>query len=97
MIKRDAKGRLIGGSTLNPNGRNGRIGLKALETAIEKFEKANDIDFWSYVLKRADKSDTILVAILKKILPDKIKQDGDLIKNIIVNYHTRRQETGYSH
>ena len=72
---RDKRGRLKKGAVINPKGTNGWTTLKPLLNALNKAYTKKDANFWDMVAKKAQVSDTVLVALLKKMLPDKSERD----------------------
>ena len=90
MVERDSKGRLKKGSVINPKGISGRVTILDLQNALNSHGKKISEDFWAMVARKAYTDSTILVAVLKKILPDKIKgelEGGGDIYNIIQQIH----------
>ncbi len=69
---RDSKGRFVEGAKGNPNGRPPGTGyIKLLEEAISEVEKEKQKSFFKRVIERAYISDSVLVAVLKKFIPDR--------------------------
>lgn len=80
-IIRDNKGRFIEGSSGNPTGKNaGRPPQIQLEEALIKAQKEHNKDLLEHLVERAYQSDAVLIALAKKLLPDKIQE----IKNVTV-------------
>jgi len=82
---RNKKGQFIAGTkgadSPNATGRNGFMTIRALTDVLENkkfYNKDNKkiLKFWEYVVHRASKNDTVLMAILKKLLPDKLQGEG---------------------
>lgn len=67
---RDEKGRFVEGNCANPTGRPRESGVNELRRAIEKAQKDKEKDFLEHLVERAYTSDTVLVAIAKKLWPD---------------------------
>ena len=66
----DKKGRFGVGNNANPKGNNQFTSLVPLIKALKRHGKKQKQDFWDMVAHRAWMNDTILIAILKKLLPD---------------------------
>ncbi len=73
---RDAKGRFLKGVSGNPKGMNQFTSLVPLIEALRDAGKERKEDFWHMVAKRVWTNETVLIAVLKKILPDKIQGEG---------------------
>jgi hypothetical protein len=74
---RDAKGRWIKGFCPNPKGNTKQYLLDDLIDALEKESKRQHYtNFVEVVAKRALQYETVLIAVLKKICPDKIQGEG---------------------
>jgi len=72
MVNRDKKGRFKKGSVANPEGNNQFTSIVPLLEALEKVGKKRKEEFWMMVARRCWESDRILVAVLRKIIPDKL-------------------------
>ena len=78
-LRRDGNGRFVKGQRSfgpNPTGKNGFTSIKSLIDALNKHSKKVGKDFWDYVAERASINDAVLMAILKKLLPDKVSGEG---------------------
>ena len=80
---RDSKGRFMEGAKGNPQGRPKGTGyIKLLEQAIHEVEKEKQKSFFRRVIERAYISDSVMIAVLKKFIPDKqhtqIEEVGDM-------------------
>ena len=83
QAKRDSHGRFLKGYNANPEGNNQFTSLVPLIEALNKQAKRQDYgDFYHYVAQRALINDQVLIAIMKKILPDKIEQSGEVILTV---------------
>jgi len=73
----------VKGQSGNPAGRPKKPVIDSLEKAIKKVQKEKNEKFLNMVIKRAYESDQVLIAVLKKIIPDikttdlKISTDPD--------------------
>ena len=76
------KGKGVSG---NPNGRPRAPEIELFREALAQVEKENKISLLVHAVRRAYLEDTVLIALLKKILPDKIDADmgGDLIVELV--------------
>lgn len=56
----------------NPKGRpkDGHSNLQKLQAAIEKAEAAGNWSLWEHVVKTIKKDNKVLIAVLKKLVPD---------------------------
>ena len=70
-------GRFVKGQMANPSGKNGYTLVTEIEKALNSQCKRQGYkDFPKFVAERALASDTVLVAVLKKICPDLIQGEG---------------------
>lgn len=69
------------GQSGNPNGRpkKGDSAEEMLLLAIKTVEKASRKNLLNHFVRRAFKNDKVLIAIIKKIIPDKQYIEGDLL------------------
>lgn len=84
---RDNKGRFIKGKSGNPGGRSAYIDL--IVAALEKESKRQGFkSFADVVANRALTNETVLVAVLRKIVPDRLATEGEAAKffNFIYAY-----------
>lgn len=87
-------GRFAPGVTGNPKGSNKYTTIVPLIEALKKAGIKRKEDFWDMVASRAWSNETVLNAILKKLLPDKIEGKGfsEGLKIIIVRDKTKIDE-----
>lgn len=72
-------GRLLKGTILNPTGRNGLLGIDELIDALNNEALRKKLpDFNTYVARRAFRNPQVLIAVMKKIYPDKIEHSGKI-------------------
>lgn len=85
-VVRDKSGRFPKGISGNPKGHNQFTSLVPLLEALKKSGEKYNEDFWEFVASKVRTSDAVLIAILKKLLPDKVQGEGlnDNIKIVIV-------------
>ena len=86
-VNQDIKGRFVKGNKANPTGSNGYTTVRKLEEALnDKAKQKNYKDFPSYVAERALINDQVLIAVLKKLIADKIKGEGfdSVLKNYVI-------------
>lgn len=62
----------------NKNGRPRQPEVEELRVAIGEVEKEKKLKLLKHAIERAYVSDPVLIALLKKILPDKINLSGDI-------------------
>ena len=80
---RNAKGQWVKGFCPNLKGNTSKLDVKDLILALNKqAERQKYPDFLTYVAQRALINDQVLIAIMKKILPDKIEQSGEVILTV---------------
>mgnify|MGYP001588647568 CR=1 FL=1 len=65
----------------NANGRPRKPEIELFREALSAVEKKNDKSLLQHAVERAYIEDTVLIALLKKILPDKIMADVDINEN----------------
>lgn len=69
------------GQSGNPNGRpkgsKTKFSLEDLKVAIGKIEAEKKIPFLEHVVKRAYESDQVLIALIKKLIPDAENVNND--------------------
>lgn len=75
------KGNKLGGRPRRPE-------LETLRTALERFKKENKIDFIQLAVNKAGTDTGLMIAILKKILPD---LSEDFLKENPDNVSKRRE------
>ncbi|HDP36495.1 MAG TPA: hypothetical protein ENN27_01295 [Candidatus Atribacteria bacterium] len=87
-VGRDAKGRFVKGYVANPTGRNHFTFIEELTKALDDESKRQGYkNFAQVVAKRALQYEVVLVAVLKKICPDLVKDTGFAHKNITVIFN----------
>ena len=69
-------GKFAKGNNANPAGTNGFTSINSLIEALKKHGKNQNQDFWDMVALKSWTSETVLVALLKKLIPDKIQGEG---------------------
>lgn len=90
-IKRDALGRWVKGQSGNPAGRPGNPATLALNEAIRLYRKKKKKDLIWHFVEQAFVDNQVLIALMKKLLPDKMAGDikgeglGDTKVVIIAN------------
>lgn len=73
---RNKLGRFVKGNKANPTGKNGYMTIWPLIAALKKRGLRKKQDFWDYVAERVNTNDQVLIAVLKKLLPDKLAGEG---------------------
>ena len=91
---RNQKGQWIKGYCPNPKGNTSKLDVKNLVLALDsRAQQQQYPDFLGYVAARALINDQVLIAVLKKILPDKLKGEGfGDTKIIIVRDKEKKEE-----
>ena len=76
---RNEKGQWVKGFCPNLKGNTSKLDVKDLILALNKASKRKHYsNFLAYVAQRAFTNDAVLIAIMKKILPDKVEQSGEI-------------------
>ena len=65
-----------GNPTGRPKGSKTKFSIEDLKVAIGKVETEKKIPFLEHVVKRAYESDQVLIALVKKLIPDAETDDG---------------------
>ena len=78
-------GRFLPGNRANPTGINGYVKIENLIKALKNRAAKQNMDFWEYVAQRVFLNDQVLMAVLKKMLPDKFEKDTPDTKISILN------------
>ncbi len=91
--KSETGGRWQKGQSGNPHGRPTNAEIDLFRKALVEGEKKYGKDIFTHAVQRAFVNDTVLIALLKKIIPDKIAGEGfgDTIN--IINSFKRFIET----
>ena len=89
------KGGCRPGHTNNPNGRPpaGEAFVEQLRAAIKKVGKDKGKSLIRHAVERAYEEDTVLIALLKKLLPDQIglgDLDGKPLTFAVINYGDKK-------
>ena len=79
-------GKFAKGNCANPNGRPKNPEAEELRQALLKATKKHNKSFLEHFVDRAYKSDTVAIALAKKILPDQV--ESDIIGDIIVAFRS---------
>lgn len=77
--QRDKRGRFVEGHAFAGGGRKGipnKITTDFLNAVAKFKENPDDPTFFDHVMKRVKKSDQVLVAVLRKLVPDKLELEG---------------------
>ena len=92
VVKRDTK--FKPGNCANPNGRPRKPEIEMFRLAIEQVEKEKGTSLLVHAVQRAYVEDTVLVALLKKILPDKLDPGGTLVPCVALLPAQTKGESG---
>lgn len=68
----------VKGKSGNPGGRKRDDARALLEAAIHRYERKHKVDFFDYVVLRAVKDNAVLVALLRKLVPDLKQVDANI-------------------
>ena len=80
---RNAKGQWVKGFCPNFKGNTSKLDVKDLVLALnEEAERRKYPNFLAYAAQRAFINDQVLIAIMKKIFPDKTEQSGEVILTV---------------
>ncbi len=66
-----------------PKGSRNKISKSFLE-ALESVESEKQMSLYEHFIKRAYEDDSILIAVMKKLLPDKLRNDNNSTTNNFV-------------
>jgi hypothetical protein len=92
--KRNPPHRFVKGESGNPNGRpKGSFAIyNQLSEAIKEVEKEKKTGLFIHFVDRAFRNDTVLIALLKKLVPDRQNVEGENLQRIIeIVYGYRKQ------
>lgn len=80
----------------NPNGRPPKPEIEQLRKAIAAVEKKEGKKLLEHFVCQAFKNDNVLVALMKKVLPDKKQVDADIVGdlNITINEKFKGPKSG---
>jgi len=83
---------------INRNGRpKGSYSIHTkLEQAIEAVEKEQDIDIYKHFVEEAIKDKTVLISLLRKLVPDRQFSEGETQKIINIVYAYRNDKSNDS-
>lgn len=81
MTGRNNKGQFTKGNSFG-RGRPKKPEIEELRKAIKVVEKQKDKKLLQHFIERAYKNDAVLIALIKKLIPDKTQADLDLSGNI---------------
>ena len=70
----------------------GQYHLAALERAVEEHEKATGENLWQHFVEQAFRNDRILVAIAKKLVPDRVFEEIEASGNITIKWADAEQD-----
>lgn len=83
------------GQSGNPNGRPKKTAVHELEKAIRKVQRLQGKKLLVHAVEQAFKDNSVLVAILKKILPDLRHVEGTIKAEVEVIAMTLQEKLGY--
>jgi len=85
---RDKNGKFTSGNSGRPKGSKNKLTL-ALQEAIEQVEKDKGKSLFRHFVERGYKSDNVLVALVRKLIADKIHTEHDLEGNLKVTWEIK--------
>jgi hypothetical protein len=77
QVVRDSDGRFVKGCSGNPKGSNQYNSIVPLIEALEKAGTKQNEKFWDMVARKAFCDERVLIAVLKKLIPDNLKLEGE--------------------
>ena len=91
---RQANGRFGKGNIANPHGRPIKPEVELLRIALEEEKKKHGgKHLINHAIDQAYIDNNVLIAILKKILPDKLQGEGFATKSYIIIRHNQEADT----
>jgi len=73
----------------NRKGRPTNFDIEKLKNAILEGEKKHGKDIFRHAVDRAFVNDTVLIALIKKFIPDRIYNEGEIAKVVNILYGHR--------
>ena len=70
----------------NPSGRPRGTGVNLLLEAIEKVEKSKNICFWDKVVEKSFVVPSIMIALIKKLVPDQTEGENALMGDYKITF-----------
>ena len=83
------------GQSGNPKGRVKKPKIEQLEAELRKEGKARGVTFFQHVAQLAYKSESMAVAVLKKVLPDLKQIEGNVKLEVELIPMTMEEKLGY--
>jgi len=81
-IEKDEKGKFAEGNKGGPGRPKGSAYMEEFKEAIKAVEKRKDKKLFERIIERAFTSDSVMVAVLKKFIPDTMRQEIKSLDNI---------------